>query len=98
MNRALLHAIAKRNEEAIADYSRALQLNPNLPMALNNRANVFLNMGKPAEALADLNRSIAQAPNYFRAYETRARAWQMMGRADKAAEDLATAQAARGRN
>jgi tetratricopeptide (TPR) repeat protein len=40
-------------QEAIADYTRAIELKPNLSQAWYNRAGTYFTIGKPKEALAD---------------------------------------------
>ncbi|MEK8144325.1 tetratricopeptide repeat protein [Streptomyces sp. M10(2022)] len=51
-----------RYEEALADYTRALEINPGSDWMLNGRAQTFLLMGRYEEALADCARSIAIDP------------------------------------
>jgi TolB-like protein/DNA-binding winged helix-turn-helix (wHTH) protein/Flp pilus assembly protein TadD len=50
---------ARRYDEAIAEYSRALELNSNFPMALQGLAQTYVKAGKPKDAVA----LIAQLPD-----------------------------------
>ena len=61
----VLGSIAQQQEddaEAIARYSRALQIFPKSPVALANRGEVFLKTGKVAEAAADLLKAVESDP------------------------------------
>ncbi len=40
MNRGLMHSHLQRYDEAMADYNKAIQLNPKLDQAYSNRANL----------------------------------------------------------
>jgi tetratricopeptide (TPR) repeat protein len=51
-----------RDEEALADYNRAIALDPSFYQAYLNRANLLRRYGKLDEALADLQRAIDAAP------------------------------------
>jgi tetratricopeptide (TPR) repeat protein len=51
-----------RDEEALADYNRAITLDPNFYQAYLNRANLLRRYGKLDEALADLQRAIDADP------------------------------------
>src|SRR6185295_7901295 len=46
-------------EDAIADYTAALQLQPKFAAALNNRANIYRRLGRLAEARQDYEDSVA---------------------------------------
>jgi tetratricopeptide (TPR) repeat protein len=48
---------------AIADYSEALRLKPDLTQALNNRGALFRSMGKSSQAVADFNAVIHLQPD-----------------------------------
>jgi len=59
-------------DKAIADYSRAIELNPNLAEAYNNRAYVYMVKQNYAAALYDLNRALQIRPSYVNALMNRA--------------------------
>jgi tetratricopeptide (TPR) repeat protein len=58
-------------DEAIADYTRAIELNPGLAEAYNNRAYTYMVEKDYAPALADLNRAIQLRPKYVNALMNR---------------------------
>ena len=52
-----------RNEAALADFTAAVALDPNLPHALANRGYLLNRLGRFEEAFADLERALALAPH-----------------------------------
>ena len=58
-------------EEALADLSKAIEINPDYAEALNNRSIILSDRKKNDEALEDLNRAIIAKPNYADAYSNR---------------------------
>lgn len=59
-------------ENAIAEYDRAIALNPNYTQAYNNRGLAKGQLGDLAGAIADYNRAINLDNNYAKAYYNRA--------------------------
>lgn len=57
--------------QAIADYSRAIELKPNSARAYNNRAYTYMVLENYAAALPDLDRAIALRPDYVNALMNR---------------------------
>lgn len=68
-------------------YSRALELDPGMTAALNNRALCRCKLGQWAEAEADAGGVLAAEPGNVKALLRRAAARQAQGRAAQAAED-----------
>lgn len=62
LNRGLAEAEAGRHEAAIADFDRALQLNPRSDLAWNNRGGCHAYLGRWQEALADFDRAVEARP------------------------------------
>lgn len=58
-------------DKAIANYTRAIELNPNLAEAYNNRAYTYMVKKDYATALPDLNRALQLRPNYVNALMNR---------------------------
>lgn len=58
-------------DTAIADYTRAIDLDPNLAEAHNNRAFVLMVKKKYASALPDLDRALELRPDYVNALMNR---------------------------
>ena len=57
-------------EQALADYTQALELDPEYAMAYNNRGLTYGKIGKYEQALADFNRALELEPEYATAYNT----------------------------
>ena len=55
-------------KKSIKDYTKAIQLNPNLAEACNNRGIVYKNKGDYGEAIKDFDRAISLNPNDDVAY------------------------------
>jgi len=58
-------------QQAIADYTKAIILNPNYPQAYNNRAYTNMRMRNYKDALPDLDRAIQLNPHYIQALMNR---------------------------
>ena len=52
-NQGVENSKLKQNDKTIADYTRAIELDPKSAEAYINRGNAYLNMGKKKEAEAD---------------------------------------------
>jgi tetratricopeptide (TPR) repeat protein/serine/threonine protein kinase len=63
MNRGVIHANNGRWTEAIADYSRALKMNPASHSSYRNRAIAYERQGEFEKALADYNKAIEWQPS-----------------------------------
>lgn len=74
-------------EEAIAAYSQAIRLNPDLTVAYNNRGTTYAVLGQLQMALQDLDEAIRLDPQYVDAYNNRGYAYVSLGRFRKAVED-----------
>ena len=91
--RASLHGAARsddlarqnRHEEALADYTAALQVvGANKPMLLRNRAFCYGKLGRHAEALADCEASIEEDPENPQGWVRKVNALQGLGRHGRA--------------
>ncbi len=85
--RALAYSLKGRFEDAIGDFDRALSLNPNFPVALNNRAWALFRAGRPEKGVADVERSLALQPLSPHALDTRAHIRQQLGQTATALAD-----------
>ena len=74
-------------EGAIADFNRAIELNPRDAQAYNNRGNPKQDKGDLEGAIADYNRAIELDPKYAKAYYNRGLAKQAKGDLDGAIAD-----------
>jgi len=58
-------------DQAIVDYARTIELNPDLAEAYNNRAYIYMVKKEYALALPDLDRALQLRPNYVNALMNR---------------------------
>ena len=72
---------AGRNQEALADFDRAIGIDANYAQAYANRGQVHRQMSKHDLALADYNKAIALDQNYALAYLGRGQVYRAQGRA-----------------
>lgn len=85
--RALGYSIRGQYDQAIPDYDRALSINPNFPVALNNRAWALFKSGHPEAGTLDVEKSLALSPGSPHALDTRAHIRQSTGRLAEAIAD-----------
>ncbi len=87
-NRGEAYQIAGRWNEAIADYNKATELNPNDSRPYLGRANFYTQLGKFNDAVEELNKSIA-LNDQFSSWSYPLRAWihSMRGELDFALAD-----------
>ncbi len=57
--------------QAIVDYTKSIQKNPNYPEVFNNRGYTYMRLRNYKAALLDLNRAILLKPNYIQALMNR---------------------------
>ncbi|MEM8503315.1 MAG: tetratricopeptide repeat protein [Cyanobacteria bacterium P01_D01_bin.1] len=67
VNRGLMYSSLRRYDEAMADYNRAIQLNPALDKAYSNRANLYTKRQQWEDAIADYDQAIDLNPLNIRA-------------------------------
>ena len=72
---------------AIADYSKAIDLDPNFAIALNNRGDAYIQTGDLDKAVADLDKAISAEPDFPRALGNRGYAKYLMHDYDGAIVD-----------
>ena len=73
---------------ALADYDRAIELNPNYATAYNNRGNAKERLGQHDAAFADYDRAIELDPTFAIAYSNRGEMKHNLGRHEAALTDL----------
>ncbi|HUQ76672.1 MAG TPA: hypothetical protein VM183_18280 [Burkholderiales bacterium] len=93
INRGELHRGAGRASLALADFDRAIALNPRIAEGYVGRATLRLELRQPHEALPDLQRAVELEPNHASARAKRCYAKSQM--AYPAADVLADCEAAR---
>ncbi len=74
-------------DEAIIEYTKAIELDPQLALAYNNRACTYNEKGEFDRAIADCDRAIELDPQLAEAYGNRAFAYMVKGEIDRAIAD-----------
>jgi tetratricopeptide (TPR) repeat protein len=75
-------------KQAIEDYSRAIELNPDYTEAFNNRGTAYYELGNYRQAIEDYDRLIGFKPGYGDAYLNRGVAYAHLGDYRQAIEDF----------
>ena len=86
-NRGFAYLQAKRHEEAMRDFNRALELNPGDANAYVGRGTLLTRTGRHAAAVKDLTRAIEIDPRYAEAYAKRCFVSMMLDRPAQAVID-----------
>jgi basic membrane protein A len=87
LNRGINHQEQGQQDLAIADFDRAIELEPGLAEAYGNRGRAYAEMGDYDRAIADLNRTIELQPDLAEAYFNRGVAYWHKGDYDRAIAD-----------
>ena len=95
-NRGLVYFQSGQPRQALMDYNRAIQLNPQLYNAYNNRGNYYAACEQLVAALADYDRAIDLKPSYVRAWINRGITLRDLGRYDQAIENFDIAESLNG--
>jgi tetratricopeptide (TPR) repeat protein len=86
-NRGFAYLQARRHEEAMRDFNRALELNPRDANAYVGRGTLLTRTGRHVAALKELAHAIEIDPRYAEAYAKRCFVSMMLERADQAVTD-----------
>ena len=96
--RALGYSLKGWFDKAVADYDKAIGLNPDFAAALNNRAWAYYKLGRPQQGAGDVERALELAPGNPYALDTRAHIHQSSGRRSSRAVGLRARHALRRRD
>jgi tetratricopeptide (TPR) repeat protein len=77
--RGLAYSVQGRYELALPDYDASLKLDPNSPIALNNRAWAHFKSGSPERGSDDVEKALALLPDSPHTLDTRAHIYQSRG-------------------
>ncbi|MCX6251086.1 MAG: tetratricopeptide repeat protein [Bacteroidetes bacterium] len=78
----------KQWDRAIADFSKAIEINPKLTDAYYNRGNTYNNLGQWERSITDFSKVIEIDPNNTKAYSNRGATYIILGQWDKAVADF----------
>jgi len=78
-NRGHVYSELKNNEDAIADYTRAIRINPDYASAYYNRGREYEDLKKYEDAIDDYTRAIRIDPDYVLAYKRRGNVRELFG-------------------
>ena len=77
-----------RYDDAIEEYTKAIELNPSLAIAYNNRGNAYRILGQLLWAIEDLDETIRLNPGFAEAYFNRGLAYKVQGKKSEAIADF----------
>ncbi|MEZ5776314.1 MAG: tetratricopeptide repeat protein [Hyphomicrobiaceae bacterium] len=86
--RGVGYARKGRYDAAIADHSRAIELDPSYPLAWSNRGSAWSGKGDYQKAIADFTEALARDPDHLPALNNRAWALYKLGRAGDGLADI----------
>jgi tetratricopeptide (TPR) repeat protein len=87
-NRGLAYHAKRELDHAIADYDRAVALNPEFAQAYNGRGKAYFQKGDNDRAMVDLDRAVELDPEYADAYANRGLVEGWQGKKEGAAADF----------
>jgi tetratricopeptide (TPR) repeat protein len=90
-NRAAIYIDKSRYDEAMADFTNVIALDPDDAFAYGGRGYTYSAKSLFDEAIADYTKAIALKPDYANAYNNRAFAYEKKNERDKAISDYRTA-------
>jgi len=90
-NRGAVYATLGQRPQAIADYTRAIELKPDMASPYTSRGTVFAEAGQLQQAIADSTRAIELQPDLATAYNNRGMAYQQVGQTAQAIADYTRA-------
>ncbi len=88
MARALSSADRGNFEEALDDFTRAIDLNPTSAQGYYNRGITYINLGAYQKAVDDFTEAVELRPEHTDAYTNRALSYALLGLESEAGADL----------
>ena len=86
--RGIALALAGLYEQAVTEFNKAVELDPEYAMAYNNRGDAYWNKGNFDRAIADYDKAIELDPGLAEAYGNRGFVYYLEGELTKAISDL----------
>ena len=90
-NQGVENSNLNQYDKAIADYTKAIDLDPKLAMAYNNRGNAYFGLQQYDKAITDCTKAIDLDPKLAMAYYNRGNAYSGLQQFDKAITDCTKA-------
>jgi Tfp pilus assembly protein PilF len=90
-NRGRYYRTLNLRDKALADYNKAISLNPEGYATYNNRGKVYFDLNEDDKALADYNKALEIEPDYAEALANRGAVYGKKGDYDKSIRDLTRA-------
>jgi tetratricopeptide (TPR) repeat protein len=90
-NRGIVYRLMGEPDLALADYDKALRINPGFAEAYNGRGNVYNDLEDYDRAIADYTEALRLRPNYALAYNNRGVAFRFKGDPARAITDYGEA-------
>jgi tetratricopeptide (TPR) repeat protein len=87
-NRGVAYYVLGNYKQAIEDYNRAIETNPELAVAYNDRGAAYDKLGDRVQAVSDFDRAIEIRPEYPDAYNGRGVVYSALGRNEEAISDF----------
>ena len=87
-NRGFVRVELGQYKEAVIDFGKAIEVNPNSELAYNNRGAAYTKLRLFREAISDLDKAILLDPEYADAYHNRGIARSMLNQNNEAIEDF----------
>lgn len=88
ITRGVAHLKSGHLDEAIADFDRSIQVDPDYARAFHMRGLAKEGKREHEAALADFDKAVELSPEYGAAYYSRSALYAKMGKEDLAAEDI----------
>jgi tetratricopeptide (TPR) repeat protein len=90
-NQGALYHAAGQHSQAIASYTKGIEIAPQHATAYYDRGNAYGELGQYAEAIADFTKAIEISPDYVEAYYNRGTVREVMGQHGQAVSDCTKA-------
>ena len=90
-NKGVSNNYLKNNKDAIADYTKSIEIDSNYARVFYSRANANYYLKNYREAIVDYNKSIKINPNYAKAYFNRGLSNIILEEKDRGCLDLSKA-------
>jgi len=88
VNRGFAYSQIGQYDKALADYTKATEIDPMYEISWGNRGYIYFQHGQWGKAINDFSKAIEINPKYAEAYSNRSAAYGKIGQYDKAITDI----------